>query len=308
MASAVKKIPVENLWAKNEDGESRPVRAIMGEHLEPGLYEFIYRKSDLMGDLMSLKPMNVVTDTLLVLPGSLMEYIVGAAESFWKRGDAYKLMGLVHKRGLMIEGTPGSGKTVSCLMAGQEIGKRGGVAIFVAPSTNIQGLPAFLETLREFEPTMPLMIIFEDIDKHLPPITPQSSGSSDQMSILNMNLLLSLLDGEKQIQNVIYIATTNFLDKIDARLTNRPSRFDEIIKAKAPNKIARKAYFEKIVPDAFNDKLDSLVQNSKGLNFAHMKELAICTCIYDRDVEKTSERLRNLNGNHGTGFADSEED
>ncbi len=302
-----KKIPVENLWAKSEDGESRPVRAIMGEHLAPGLYEFIYKKSDLMGDLLSLKPMNVVTDTLLVLPGSLMEYIVHAAEAFWKRSAAYKLMGLIHKRGLMIEGTPGSGKTVSCLMAGQEIGKRGGVAIFVAPSTNIQALPAFLETIREFEPKMPLMVIFEDIDKHLPPITQSSSGQSDLISMMNMNLLLSLLDGEKQIENVIYIATTNFLDRIDARLTNRPSRFDEIIKAKAPNKLARRAYFEKIVPPEFSSKLDALVQNSKGLNFAHMKELAICTCIYERDVEKTSERLRNLDGNHGAGFAPEED-
>ena len=305
---ATEKIPVENLWAKSEDGESRPVHAIMSKSLQSGLYEFICKKSELMGDMLSLMPMSVVTDKLLVLPGSLMEYIVRAAEEFWGSSEDYKSMGLIHKRGLMVEGTPGSGKTVSCLMAGQEIGKRGGVAIFVAPNTNIMGLPGFLETIRKFEPKMPLMVIFEDIDKHLPPITDRSSGSSDQLSVMNMSLLLSLLDGEKQIENVIYIATTNFLDKIDARLTNRPSRFDEIIKAKAPNKISRRAYFDSIVPPQFNSKIDPLVQNSKGLNFAHMKELAICTCIYKRDTEKTAERLRNLNGNHGTGFSDSEED
>ncbi len=150
-------------------------------------------------------------------------------------------------------------------------------------------------------------MIFEDIDKHIPEITPHTSGTADANSRANMTLLLSLLDGEKQIQKVMYIATTNYFEKIDDRLTNRPSRFDEIIKAKPLGKKARRAYFESIVPPTY-DKINALVEGSRGLNFAHMKELAICSVIYKRDIEKTAEGLKNLAENRSTGFAETEED
>jgi ATPase family associated with various cellular activities (AAA) len=305
------KIEVKKQWALNESGQFTTVRAIIRDHIEPGLYEFITQPS-LVGDVPVLDPLEhkLITDDPITMKGSLMDYIIGAAEAFWSKAKLYDMMRLVHKRGLLIEGAPGSGKTLSCLMAGRELGKRNGLAIFVAPNTSIKILPAYLMEIREFEPEMPMMVIFEDIDKHLPPITDHTSAQQDAISAMNMNLLLSLLDGEKQVQNVIYIATTNFLDRIDARLTNRPSRFDEIIRAKAPNKAVRTAYFDRVLsplPQSYKDKRDDLVAASRGLNFAHMKELAISTCIYDRDVKGESERLKNLAGNHETGFT-SEED
>ncbi len=140
-----KKLELESGWALDEDGHFRPLKALIQSHIAPGLYELLATPpTEFMPGTIELKPLEAVTDKLLTLPGSLTEYIVRTAEEFWMKGDEYKAMGLVHKRGLMLEGKPGTGKTAICLLAGQEIGKRGGIAIFVGPNTLINMLPRLL--------------------------------------------------------------------------------------------------------------------------------------------------------------------
>ena len=56
---------------------------------------------------------------------------------------------------------------------------------------------------------------------------------------------LSLLDGENQIGNVVYVATTNYPEKLDKRFTDRPSRFDVVQKISMPNEDGKKILYIK---------------------------------------------------------------
>lgn len=280
-------------WAV-DDGEWRLVEGTIEQKLKPGLYELTVREMMMGPPAITLTEMKPKTDKLLPLPDSLCEYIVGSIEKFWANKKKYDDMGLVHKRGLLMEGDPGTGKTAICLLVGQEIGRRGGCAVFTSPKTNIAPLPNVLKMIREVHPDMPIINIMEDIDKHR----------------RQVDTILPMLDGENQVPNIVHLATTNFRDKLDARLTNRPSRFDEVIKVKPPLQKAREAYLREVfkggdVPEAL---LKAVVKHAKGLNFAHLKELAVATYVYDHDVEKAVSRLKALAENRPVGFREDEED
>src|SRR5258705_13886621 len=72
------------------------------------------------------------------------------------------------------------------------------------------------EIFRVIEKDRPLVIIFEDIENLC------TGGSTE-------TLLLNVLDGLDQLENVVYLATTNYIEKLKERIMNRPSRFDRRI-------------------------------------------------------------------------------
>jgi SpoVK/Ycf46/Vps4 family AAA+-type ATPase len=80
----------------------------------------------------------------------------------------------------------------------------------------------------------PIVVMIEDIDAIV-----DKKGES---------AMLALLDGELQIDNVVFVATTNYPERLDKRLVNRPSRFDEIIKIGMPSAAARAQYIINKVP------------------------------------------------------------
>jgi len=116
---------------------------------------------------------------------------------------------------------------------------------------------------------------------------------------------------------VVYLATTNFVKRLDFRLTNRPSRFDEVIATRPPSGRVREAYFRRILPAGAAEDghliggstVDKLVAASKGMYFAHMKELAIAHWVYKHPLDAVAERIRELADNKSTGFSpDTEQD
>lgn len=284
----------ETRWVV-DDKKWKPVKGDLVEKIVPGIYELHVSQGGPFGPPdVSLKKMDTIeNDRIMPLPGSLAEYIVSCIETFWKKEHLYREMGLIHKRGILLEGSPGTGKTAICLIVGKEIANRGGVAVFTSAGGDIGPLPAILKILREIHPSLAIVNIMEDIDKHRHYVS----------------TLLPMLDGETQISNVVHLATTNYVDKLDDRLTNRPSRFDEVICACGPKKATREAYLKMILPDTTPEKtFNEMVKASQGLNFAHLKELAICTYVYGRPVEKTVQRLKRLAEKAVSGFGKDDED
>lgn len=172
------------------------------------------------------------TDDLLTLSDSASESVFKHIEKFWKSEASYLRFNVVWKRGVMLWGPPGSGKTTCVHMVAKAVIARGGVAVFVKhPEVAQLGL----HLLRRIEPEREVVVIMEDIDAIV-----HRHGEAE---------LLALLDGELQIRKVLYIATTNYPEKLDPRLMNRPSRFDVIQHIKMPSAEARRQYLEAKLPD-----------------------------------------------------------
>ena len=109
-----------------------------------------------------------------------------------------------------------------------------------------------------------------------------------------MQGLLSLLDGEDQVDNVVYLATTNFPDLLDGRLLGRPSRFDEIVALNLPHPELRSAYLRACMPELPEQTVAKWVADTEGMNFGHLRELVVATQALGCAYEETLARLRSL--------------
>ena len=245
------------------------------DKLKPGQYSVKY--SNGAGFYLSERAINL--DDLLVLPDSNAEMVLAHIENFWKNEAVFREYGFLWKRGIMLWGPPGSGKTSAVQQLSKQIVDLGGITIYCTePSYTSNGL----DVLRRIEPNRPIVVIFEDIDSII-----QSHGESE---------LLAMLDGELQIDNVVFVATTNYPGKLDKRFINRPSRFDEIIKIGMPSAQAREFYLSHKNPrlDSEPHELHEWVDATEGFSVAHLKELIISVECFNKTREEAVKRLRSM--------------
>jgi len=259
--------------------------------IRPGAYKVFVHKG-MFGTTMGLTEMETVSDAIIAPPASLTGRVFETVETFWGARPKYAKMGIVHKRGMLLEGRPGTGKTVICRWVGQRVATEyGGVSVFLDPTTPNEYLKAVLSEIRSIDTKIPVVTIMEDIEK-------QGVGS-----------LLELLDGQEQVGNIFHIATTNFKGKMDKRLTDRPSRFDEVLHVGPPGRDTRLAYLTATLP-ADDPTIDpqALAEASQGLTFAQLKELAVAVYVYGRSPEVTLKRLREMGGKQAPEVTPPEEE
>ena len=258
------------LWAKVGDAYFPSDETV--NQIPPGQYHIEYSHN--RGIYFSRKPINL--DELLILPDSASEEIIDNIEYFWSRESTFRQLGYLWKRGVLLFGPAGSGKTSTLQIIAKKIIDRGGIAVYVKePKLTAQGL----ELLRRIEPTRPIIVMVEDIDA-----IQQSHGEAD---------MLAMLDGDLQIDNVVFIATTNYPEKLDKRLVNRPSRFDIVRKIGMPSAEARAVYLaarnKRLVDD--DEEMATWVDSTDGFSIAHLKELIVSVEALGQDFHATIDRL-----------------
>lgn len=239
----------------------------------------IYEIQTPMFQPLQFSPKPFITDELLLLPNAASEQILETIRSFWDKKAVFQKLGLVHKRGVMLHGEPGTGKTATVELLSQELVKRGGI---VLNETNPRLLTSALEILRAIEPNRPVICILEDLDTII-----EEYGESE---------LLSLLDGENQVGGVVYLATTNFYENLPERLRNRPSRFDEVIEVGRLTAEQRAFYLRsKLDTSLLSDAdLATWVADSEGFPISHLKELMAAVVAIGSPYAKTLARLKGM--------------
>ena len=209
-------------------------------------------------------PISTTSDDLVPLPNFVGQSIINEVDKFWqpdvkKRYDRY---GMVYKRGILMHGKQGTGKTCIITQIMEEHIKAGGI-VFFCPATDL--LRKGANIIREIQGNVKFLVVYEELDKLL---DRDESG------------FLSLLDGEDQIDNVIYIATTNYLDRIPPRIKNRPSRFATVIEVNVPDDETRRAYLTAKIPAEDDIDLDLWTKATKGMTIDEIKDTIISVlCI-----------------------------
>ena len=262
------------------------------KELPPGQYTIEH--SNDRGIFFSRKDVNL--DDLVVLPDSATDAVLAEIEEFWRREDVYRKYRYLWKRGVLLWGPPGSGKTTTVQLISKSIIDRGGISVYCSNPKNA----AFgLRLMRKVEPKRPIVVMMEDIDAIV------HNHEAD---------LLSLLDGELQIDNVVFVATTNYPEKLDKRIVNRPSRFDLVKKVPMPSPQARRVYLLSREPDleeqrrslseaqmtnlgfaaADVNELDYWIALTDNFSVAHIKEVILGVKCFGKPVEEVVKRMRNL--------------
>jgi AAA+ superfamily predicted ATPase len=224
-----------------------------------------------------LKRKEIIKDELLMLPNIVFKNVLKDIKTFWDREEFFKDVDYVYKRGIMLYGNPGMGKTCLLqLVADQLITKRNGVVIYVDnPNLYI----SMSSMLRQIEPDRPIIVIMEDID--------------EMVRDYNTGTVLNMMDGNNQINKVIYIATTNYPERLEERIINRPSRFDRRYLIDVPDSEVRKFYLQSKIPSKHINEIDidKWVNDTEGFSLAHIKEMIISIILLGNDYNTTLQEL-----------------
>ncbi len=217
------------------------------QRLPPGHYKF-----DQESDGFHFHRDHSVIESKVVLDDDQAE-IAKTVDRFWESGAQYERLGFAHKRGILLAGKPGTGKTTITRHLCQNVWKRGGLSFFTG---DISELGPAMRALRSA--TAPVLIAIEDID-----------GWTNQDSYLT-----NFLDGMSGLNRVLIVATTNYLEKVSERLKGRPGRFDDVLMVGYPGTKVRREFIASKIPD--NPALvDALVSMTAGISMAHIKEVLV---------------------------------
>lgn len=228
-----------------------------------------------------LEKQKMTFDTLLELPDTASKEVLDAIELFWTKEQHFRKHGFLWKRGILLWGPPGSGKTSTLQLIARGVHTIGGISL-MANSPNYTS--AGLKLIRQIEPATPIVVMFEDMDALV-----QECGESRWLAIL---------DGELQIDNVIFVATTNYPERLDARFINRPSRFDIVKKIGMPSADARRMYLSlknpRLVEENNKSELETWVTMTKGFSIAHLKEVITSVECFEIPFDAVIKRLRTM--------------
>jgi AAA+ superfamily predicted ATPase len=212
--------------------------------------------------------------------------ILNEIRTFWSIEDRYKRLGVPYRRGILMHGEPGTGKSGIVRMVADAIIEGDGLVILVKnPSIFTNWLPE----LNRLEPNRKIVVILEDVDGLV---------EYDEHEFLQM------LDGiGNDRPGMLFLATTNFLEEVPNRIY-RPSRFDLLISVDAPSVAVRAEYVASLCKRFGVDAREDIIEASEGLSFAHLKEVLISCLLYEKDAHSVVQRMRE----HGADDSEDEED
>jgi hypothetical protein len=257
------------------DGKRFIPAGITKEQLPPGVYEIHH--SNCLG--LYFEKVSVRTEGLLRFPQTNSERVIKEIETFWDRESLFNEFSITYKRGIILWGPPGGGKTCTVNLIMKDVVDRKGVVIkFTNPGLFIEGM----RVLREIQPTTPIVVLMEDIDSII--------EHYEESPVLN------ILDGVESVSKVVFLATTNYPEMLGPRIINRPSRFDKRFKIPYPNAESRTMYFKHLCgskkPEELNIDIKKWVKDTEDFSIAHLKELFVAVIILGDDY---AEALENLN-------------
>ncbi len=259
-----------NQWTEVAPRVFKPVGRT-SDKLIAGLYEPVWTPAGVV-----LQQLDHTLDDLIVFrdtPGSL---VINEIKEFWSRGAKFEKEGFLHKRGYMLYGPPGGGKTAIVQQMISDTISADGIVLMCSDPWDVLGA---LSALRSIETVRNLLCVFEDIDA-----TIKRFGDA---------AILSVLDGERQTNHTVNLATTNYPERLEKRIVGRPRRFDRVIKVGMPSLEVRFIYLTKKLGGTPADVM-ALAEKTEDFSFAALAELVISIKCLDLDTAQTIERLKEM--------------
>ncbi len=264
-----------------------PTNSVSKLILDPGAYKIDFDSN--LG--FYFEQINFTSDEVLDLPSAAYQQVTREMTKFLlpDTEEAFKKLGFIYKRSSLLHGKPGTGKTCIVNRIAEQMVNKGNIVLF-SPNPNYMAFA--YNVLSDLQPDQTTLVIFEEIDAMI------ERGFESQ--------LLVLLDGQIQKNKIIYLATTNYIEKVPARLY-RPGRFSSVIEVKFPEEEARFAYLAHKLGADHKDIIE-LTKVTEGLSIDEVKEVVQSVYLLDNTLESTLLRIRNLKNINPSYSEEDQED
>ena len=219
----------------------------------------------------------------LVLADHMKDAIRSDFAHFLESEERYNRLGIAWRRGALLIGPPGNGKT-HCVRA---LVKELGIASLYVQSLRHHYYTAEQMWRQVFDRARglrPCILVLEDLD---------SLVDDD-----NRSFFLNQLDGFEQNHGMIVLATTNHPERIDSAIMDRPSRFDRKYHFELPDLESRKQFLDQWQQQLASEtawdasEVQSVAAVTEGFSFAYLKELVISAVM--KWMHETSVRFEDV--------------
>ncbi len=263
------KIRVEVLGGRPEDGQA----------FLAGITDAMRRLNVYRGHCISISPgqfgpgrqtliafhtLRDVARTDVVLPNDVLERIERQTIVFANHVDRLREAGQSLKRGMLLYGPPGVGKTLTIQYL---IGQMPGRTVLLTTGLGLGFLKPAVQLARSLTPAM---VVLEDVD-----LIAEERGMPFSHAGPLLFELLNEMDGLQDDRDVIFVLTTNRPEILEPALAARPGRIDLAVELPLPDLIGRRTLLELYARDLeLRDiDLDAIAERIEGATPAYIKEL-----------------------------------
>ena len=205
-------------------------------------------------------------DELFLAP-ELKRELQREVEWFFASRELYDQMKLPYRRGLLLHGLPGTGKT----LFGKVLASLNREVAFIwVTARDVATAKSVYEIFERARGCRRAIMFFEDLDFYA---SQRSGAGRDDV----LGELLIQLDGMHSNEGLFVVATTNDLAVIEPAIRDRPSRFDRTIEiAPAPEDVRLSHLHHLLAPFGVDQALLApLGRKTEGLTGAQLQELAL---------------------------------
>ena len=212
----------------------------------------------------------------VIINHAMKTAIINDVESFFGSSETYLQYNIPWKRGVILHGPPGCGKTIS-IKALMNALRQKDVSNLYVKSFKASGCQSDQASIRQIfvkaRAVAPALLIFEDLD----------SLVTDELR----SFFLNEVDGVEENNGLLIIGSTNHIERLDTSITKRPSRFDRKFHFKTPSEHERRLYCQywqsKLQSnqdiDFTYEVCQAVAAATEGFTFAYLKELFVQTLL-----------------------------
>jgi SpoVK/Ycf46/Vps4 family AAA+-type ATPase len=214
--------------------------------------------------------------------------LIKEVKLFWEIEKEYKKIKLAFSKGILIYGPPGNGKSIVLNSLVKETIDSNGLAIDIDEPEDYM---LFVSIIKKMEPKRKVILTIKNIDYMI-----------DKFGFISV---IDMIDKMSKSNNLIYVATTSSIDRIDEILYNNSSSFDKKIKIESPSSKEREEFIKNKISDLMTEQqevsktntidIKKWTMDTEGFSFSNLKELIVSVILYKENYTNKIKEIRTIN-------------